>query len=229
MRALCAASVFVVLSVLPSFAQDGPTGADASRDTQSAPIVEDLAARPPGMFAPRPGVGSVAYGIVERGQAILTLPIEHRRVGRLQNDIIRTGLVNSDRVVVPKGTPVYSAFFGAARDLRGPHYHAWCGVVAEGEARRRGYCMLHSREGDQITFLPSNGSPFAPLRLADYYPTPALAPIVGEDPSVRAEFPPLEFVVSFLEWDDDAVELRRETRVEGRIVALRRTSRAPRR
>src|SRR5262245_21753168 len=32
-----------------------------------------------------------------------------------QNDIRGTGIVNSDRIVIPRGTPVYHAAFGSSR------------------------------------------------------------------------------------------------------------------
>jgi len=167
------------------------------------------------LLAPDPGgVATIAAQAAE-GQAIVTVPVRHGRVGRLQNDIIGTGIVNSDRVVVPRGTPVYAAAF---TEMRGPsatgHLEGWCGVVME-RNRERGYCMFPRGRGAVLGILPSNGSLYAPTRLADYGLRPITVPQVEIDEAAHEALPDIELRIAFVEWDADDVDLRQQIVING--------------
>ena len=167
------------------------------------------------LLTPDPaGVAAIATQASE-GQAIVTMPVRHGRVGRLQNDILGTGIVNSDRVVVPRGTPVYAAAFTEMRggDTTG-HLEGWCGVVIE-RGRERGYCMFPRGRGAVLGVLPSNGSLYAPTRLADYSLRPITVPQVELNDAAYEALPDIELQIAFVEWDADDLDLRQRIVVNG--------------
>ncbi len=160
----------------------------------------------------RPGPVQVTAGVITSGQTIVSLPVQHGRVGRLQNDIRGTGLVNSDRIVVPKGTPVYmAAFSNQYSSIQG-----WCGVVTGQSGNRLGYCMFPDKKGDGLGKLPSNNSFYTPNRLADYGLRPIDAAVVADDPTVRNELPPIELRIAFDKWTPTAALLGQIVVVEGK-------------
>lgn len=155
------------------------------------------------------------------GQEFLSVDVQHREVGILQNDIRGTGLVNSDRIVIPSGTPVFHASFGTSGGTFAParHYEGWCGVVRDGD-RSLGYCMLRQGSGYVLGKLPSNESFYTPTRLADYGLRPITTPEVRPDEAARANLPRIIFSYALDAWRPGGVVLERSVRIDGRQFRL---------
>jgi hypothetical protein len=155
------------------------------------------------------------------GEVFLSARAQHRRVGFLENDIRGTGLVNSDRIVIPRGTPVYYAAFGSSRTRFSPgrRYEGWCGVVRENE-RDRGYCMLREGSGYVLGQLPGNGSFYLPTRLADYGLRPITTPEVRVDVAARSRFPEMTLSYALDAWRPEGLVLERSAQIDGRQVEL---------
>ncbi|PZO46660.1 MAG: hypothetical protein DCF16_18675 [Alphaproteobacteria bacterium] len=171
----------------------------------------------------------VATGEISRESEIFRVAVQYRRTGFLQNDILRTGLVNSDRVIVPRGSAVFAAPFGGftAPDTNGRavawgYRSAWCAVVDE-NSDPRGYCMLRPYRGSEtlLGYMPQDGTPFAPRLSEMYLPTPGSAADVLEDNAARAAFPPMELVASFDRWRRDAIGLHLALRVGDQLTRFR--------
>jgi hypothetical protein len=157
----------------------------------------------------------------QESQPFLTVRVQHARVGFLENDIRGTGLVNSDRVVIPRGTPVFEAAFGTIGTTLMParRYQGWCGVVIEND-RERGYCVLRQGGGYGLGVLPRNGSFYAPTRLADYGIRPITTPEVRIDPSARNQFPAMTFTYALDAWRPGGVVLERSMTSDGAVAEL---------
>jgi hypothetical protein len=168
-----------------------------------------------GFLVPRSD-GEIVVAIEAAPDAsIVTIPVRHSEVGRLENDIRGTGLVNSDRVVIASGTPVYAAAFTQMRGdtivglLRG-----WCTPVVENN-RPRGYCMFAQGRGAVLGILPSRDSLYVPRKLADYGLRPITVPQVRHDPSAGEALPDLHYRLTFVEWDQEDADLRQHVIVGG--------------
>lgn len=154
-----------------------------------------------------------------KGQAFLSVSARHRQVGFLENDIRGTGIVNSDRIVIPRGTPVYGAAFGSDRSPAGRQYEGWCGVVRE-NAVERGYCLLREGSGFVLGVLPRNGSFYLPIRLADYGLRPVTTPQVRVDDAALAHFPMITFSYALDAWRPTSVALQRSATINGLSIDL---------
>lgn len=173
------------------------------------------------LFEPRPGAAPALHDGAALDQEFLRVEAQHARVGILQNDIRGTGLVNSDRIVIPRGTPLYYAAFGSAGSAYRPAQYriGWCGVVTE-RSRPRGYCMFADGDGAVLGLLPSDGSFYAPLRLADYGLRPITRPQVLEDPAARSQLPEVLLSYSVHAWRRDEVEIERAALIDHQVVNL---------
>jgi hypothetical protein len=155
------------------------------------------------------------------GQEFLRITAHHTRVGILQNDIRGTGLVNSDRIVVPSGTPVFFASFGtsSSRYRSAQHFGGWCGVVTEND-RPLGLCMFPDGDGAVLGRLPRSGSAYVPTQLADYGLRPITVPEVRPDESARQNLPMVELSYSVREWEEDELRISRVAIVGGESFDL---------
>lgn len=155
------------------------------------------------------------------GQVFLSVQAHHREVGVLQNDIRGTGIVNSDRIVIPRGTAVFRAAFGTepTRFSEGRRHEGWCGVVRENQ-RDRGYCMLREGRGYVLGQLPTSGSFYVPTRLADYGLRPITTPEVRADEAARSQLPPITFTYALDAWRPTGLVLERRASISGREVRL---------
>jgi hypothetical protein len=154
-----------------------------------------------------------------KGQVFLSVAARHRQVGFLENDIRGIGIVNSDRIVVPRGTPVYRAAFGIERSPAGRQYEGWCAVVRE-NGGERGYCLLREGSGFVLGLLPRNGSLYLPTRLADYGLRPVTTPEVRVDDTALAHFPAITFSYALGTWRRGGVMLRRSATTNGLNIDL---------
>lgn len=173
------------------------------------------------LFEPRSGAEPLTHDGAALDQEFLRVEAQHARVGVLQNDIRGTGLVNSDRVVIPRGTALYYAAFGRAEEMYAPgqHREGWCGVVTE-RNRPRGYCMFADGDGAVLGLLPGDGSFYAPLRLADYGLRPITRPQVQDDPTARSQLPEVLLSYSVHAWRSDEVEIERAALIDHQVVNL---------
>jgi hypothetical protein len=156
------------------------------------------------------------------GEVFLSVAARHRLVGFLENDIRGTGIVNSDRIVVPRGTPVYFATFGTSGGAFGAgarHYEGWCAVLYEGE-RERGYCMLQNGRGYGLAPLPRDGSLYAPTRLANYGLRPITTPEVRVDDGALGQLPQIMFHYALDAWRPGGLVLERSASIDGQLFAL---------
>jgi hypothetical protein len=159
--------------------------------------------------------------LARESEPFLVVRVQHGSVGILANDIRGTGLVNSDRIVIPRGTPVFHAAFGTSGSVVQPsrHYEGWCGVVTDND-RERGYCMLRQGSGYGLGVLPRDGSFYAPTRLADYGLRPITTPEVRRDPAARDALPDVTFSYALDAWRPGGVVLERRATINGAVVNL---------
>lgn len=174
---------------------------------------------------------TIASGEITRNDEIFRVPVRYGRVGFLQNDILRTGLVNSDRVIIPRGTPVFAAPFGYVTTpgadgnaVAWGYRSAWCAIGPD----QRGYCMLRPFRGNDtlLGYMPQDGSPYAPRLSEMYLPTPGSPAEVREDPSAGVHFPHMELIVTFDRWERDEVDFRFTLSAGGEATEFKSATRA---
>lgn len=224
----------------PSPAQPAEEAAVQEKPAEppAVPTVEEMMERIRGLLGmanPMVSAGEavVATGAeIRRGDVIVAVPVQPRRVGRLENDLLAAGgWLTRERLLLPAGTPVYQTRFtyrvtsnyGVVITSR--DYEAWCGVVADNEARRprqRGYCALQSR-GKHDAGEVTGGSPYMGRTLIGPFAANEVA--INEDPAVVAEFPRMELIYTFVEFDENDADVRRGVRVDGgEVIELNNVS-----
>jgi hypothetical protein len=248
LRSLLVAVLLVAAPVAAS-AQDAPAGpkpegapgavADPLGFT-TEPTVEDVMDRLRALlggfspFAPAGPALVTDQAEIERGDVIVALPVQPRRVGRLRFPLVseRT-MFRRAQTLMPAGTPVFYTRFhytvtsGYGAIIQSTDYDAWCGVVRGDSARPTGYCALSSNGAMHAYGEVIGGSPYLPSSLSG--PFNAAAIEVDEDPAVLSEFPRLFLTYTFVEFDNDDADVRRGVRVgptgaviETNNVSLRR-------
>jgi protein TonB len=213
--ALCAA---ILAAVAVGWSQPATLAAENS----ALPVEEVVARLSDGpnewaMFAFGEGEPVAARGGVRRGGVVLALPVRHARTGYLQNDVRLDG---SGEIVLASGTAMFEQVpRGQAPAIVGAR--VWCAPVAE-----RALCVRNSPQGGGAV-AQGEGAAYAPRSLSSAQ-TPSTSARVAVDPEAASRFPYMEFVYSFVRWDDAYMYLEQGLRVDGRIVRLGEL-RAPRR
>jgi len=176
-----------------------------------------------GALVARPGDSFTVSGAVERGDVLLATPVTFTLTGRTLAPVLeRPGMFQSEpRELLPAGAPVYGMVYteivtGGYAPMRMREIAMWCGAPADERIRRSG-AVCFDRE--QV-YRGSGSSPlYAPSSLI-----PAnllVTPVEVRTGETGDAFANMEVVITFVEWDDEDIDVRQGLRVDGVVYEMR--------
>ncbi len=191
------------------------------------PTVDELQAR----LLEMQGGPRIARGVVHEGGELLAWRQPHSRVGRLQNDVYRSGPLGARVLALPAGTPMYHATYRYAIGTTDEPDHIernwpmWCGAAPNAAGEIEGHCIISRLHRTEIARIRS-ASPHYPVDLAEF--VPSTEPIIEIDASAAEELPAWEGFYLLERVANGFIELQSGIRIEGRSAIIDR-ARLPRR